>query len=83
MTCHILHTKVELIKDYSGLDEESLVAEVQSINWDAVFANDQIINSIFESFHQKITEVIDNHVPLRKLSKKESCSIKKVMQKRM
>ena len=58
-------------RDYSRLNEESLVAEVQSINWDAVFANDQNINSIFESFHKKITEVIDNHVPLRKLSKKE------------
>ena len=58
-------------RDYARLSEESLVAEVQSINWDAVFANDQDINSIFESFHKKITEVIDNHVPLRKLSKKE------------
>ena len=65
------HQATTYKRDYSRLNEESLVAKVQSINWDAVFVNDQNINSIFESFHKKITEVIDNHVPLRKLSTKE------------
>ena len=51
---------------------ERLLAEVQGINWEEKFINCQDIDSIFESFHTEITCVIDRHVPLKKLSKRES-----------
>ena len=35
------------------------------------------VNNIFESFHTKLTEIFDNHVTLRKLSKKSVRSIAK------
>ena len=58
-------------RDYSQMDEEGLVAEVHSIDWDETFAYAQDINSIFEIFHTKINEVIDKYAPLKKLSKRE------------
>ena len=59
-------------RDYSYFNEESLLAEVQSINWDDVLPVETDVNSLFESFYVKISETINRHVPLKKLSKRES-----------
>jgi hypothetical protein len=55
-------------RDYSNVDGERLLAEVRGIHWEEAFANDQDIDSVFESFHTKIAQVIDKHVPLIRLS---------------
>ena len=59
-------------RDYSNFNEEALLAEVQSINWDDVLPAEPDVNVLFESFHAKISEIINRHVPLKKLSKRES-----------
>ena len=59
-------------RDYSTFNGERLLAEVQGINWEDKFINCQDIDSVFESFHSEITHVIDRHVPVKKLSKRES-----------
>ena len=58
-------------RDFSNLNEEELLAEVQAINWEEVLPSAPDVNLIFDSFHAKITEIVDKHAPLRKLSKKE------------
>ena len=58
-------------RDYSRLDQEDLLAEVQSINWEEVLPAQVDINIIFDSFHTKLTELIDKHVPLKKVSKRQ------------
>jgi hypothetical protein len=45
--------------------------DVQQIDWEDVLPVSEDVNLIFESFHAKISETIDNHVPLRRLSKKQ------------
>ena len=42
------------------------------IDWDEVLPAESDVNLFFESFHSTINEIIDRHVPLKKLSKKES-----------
>ena len=58
-------------RDFSEFNEEELLAEVQAINWEDVLPSAPDVNLIFDSFHVKITEIVDKHAPLRKLSKKE------------
>ena len=41
------------------------------INWNEVFQSDSDPDEMFDSFHDKISQVIDTHVPIKQLSKKE------------
>ena len=58
-------------RDYSKLDEHDLLEDVQSINWHEILSHNDDINQNFNSFYNCISTVIDKHVPLRQLSKKE------------
>lgn len=59
-------------RDYSNLDGESFVTEVQSTNWDELFAGANDINSIFGFLIIKINVIVDKHAPFKKLTKRES-----------
>ena len=74
----MLYNQIIYRRDYSKFDEKKLIEDVQSVKWEDVLPATEDVNSIFESFHTKLTEIIDNHVPLRKLSKKSMCSIAKI-----
>lgn len=58
-------------RDYSNFKEQDLIKEVQSIDWADVLPPGDDVNLIFDSFHSCITNVINNHIPLKLLSKKE------------
>lgn len=58
-------------RDYSSFDEVELLEEVRAINWEEVLPSLPDVNSIFESFHKKITGLIDKYAPLKRLSRKE------------
>jgi hypothetical protein len=45
--------------------------EVCLIDWEEVLPETEDVNLIFELFHNKLSNIIDRHAPLRKLSKKE------------
>ena len=64
---HAGPSKGYLIFFLSNLNEEELLAEVQAINWEEVLPSAPDVNLIFDSFHAKITEIVDKHAPLRKL----------------
>ena len=68
-----LHKKHNIQKrDLKNFDKESLVADVININWPDVLSVELgDTNFTFEMWDEKINEILDTHVPLKKLNKKE------------
>ena len=58
-------------RDYANFDEASLINEVSSIDWNVTLPQNNNVNDIFNSFYCKISEVIENHAPLKKLSRQD------------
>ena len=58
-------------RDYSNFKEDKLLEEVQQINWENALPDTNDANLIFDDFYTKISHLINNHVSLKKLSKKE------------
>ena len=58
-------------RDYSKFNESVLAKEVQSIDWHTVFTSDSDPSAMFDSFYSTISEIIDKHIPVKQLSKKE------------
>ena len=48
-----------------------ILEEVRQINWEDVLPETEDVNLTFESFHNKLSDIINTHAPLHKLSKKE------------
>ena len=59
-------------RNYSSYKEEGLLAEVQSVNWEEVVPAEADVEQPFDSFHNKLTEIVDKHVPLKRVSKQQS-----------
>ena len=57
-------------RDYSQINEQIFVDNVQSINWDNMVSSNNP-DDIFDSIYANVSEIIDQHATLRKLSKKE------------
>ena len=61
--------KIRDTKNYSHAD---LVADIINIDWTAVLEEDKADpNYSFQRFNEKINEILDKHMPWRKLNKKE------------
>lgn len=58
-------------RDYSNFDESSFVKEIQNIDWQDIFYESSNVNDLFNKFHSKLTDVIDRHVPIKQLSRRE------------
>ena len=58
-------------RDYSNFASDEFLNEVKSVRWEEVFPIQADANDIFNSFHAKITEIVDKHVPLKKVSKRQ------------
>ena len=56
---------------YSRLDEKALIDEVQFVNWNTVFASTSDPTSMFDKFYSEISEIVDRHIPIKQLSRKE------------
>ena len=67
-----LPQKVKLYKrDFSTLNSVDLVNDIQSIDWDAMFDSEKDLSIIFNKFYSCISEIIDKHIPLKLLSKRQ------------
>ena len=67
-------------RDYSKLDSEALIPEVRNVNWSEVLGSESgatDVNTLFQSFYDRITEIINKYAPIRKLSRKEIKSLSK------
>ena len=69
----------ELFKrDYSKLDSEALISEVGNVNWSEVLGSESgatDVNTVFQNFYDRITEIINKHSPTRKPSRKKIKSV--------
>lgn len=66
-----LSNSVKLYKrDYSHFNSQHLSSEFQLIDWQSVFL-DQDASSMFSTFYNKISVIIDKHIPVKQLSEKE------------
>ena len=67
-------------RDYSKLDSEALIPEVRNVNWSEVLGSESgatDVNTLFQSFYDRIAEIINKYAPIRKLSRKEIKSLSK------
>ena len=58
-------------RDYSNLVNTTLVQEVQEIDWPLVFINTSDPSKMFDTFYDTISQVIDKHIPIKQLSRRE------------
>ena len=67
-------------RDYSRLDNDMLIFEVSKVNWEEVLNSESgvlDINTVFQNFYLCISNLINKHAPLRKLTRKEIKSLSK------
>ena len=57
------------IRDYSKFDQTALYNEVKAVDWSETLSSCCDPNSLFNKFHSTISKIVDNHIPLKKLSK--------------
>lgn len=56
-------------QDYSTLEQQALISEIPSIDWQEVFSSDSDPRSVFSSFYSKVSSIIDRHVPVKQFIK--------------
>ena len=49
-------------QNYSNFDKQAPVTHIQSTNWDVLLRDVYEPSSMFDSFYNKISEVIDSHI---------------------
>ena len=58
-------------RGYSEFDQQALVSEIQLIDWESVFISSASPCNMFKSFYSKISSIIDKHIPVKQLSRRE------------
>ena len=64
---HIKFTR----RDYSKYNEEALLQDCRTIDWNCTNIDSKNITMMFDSFHNKLKNVINKHTPLKQLSQKD------------
>ena len=68
-----LPSKTNIFKrDYSHFNDSDLVDEIRSIDWSTILLDSHDVNALFNSFYSNLSNIVDKHVPLKKLQKKEN-----------
>ena len=69
---HPKKSKFEVhVRDYSKLNERRFIDEIDQTDWDQALSHTTNIDDMFDTFHTRVEEIVNKHVPVRKLSKKE------------
>ena len=58
-------------RHFSRNDESAVLRDIQTIEWEECFHDCNDVNAYFDSFHNTVVKIVDKHVPLKKLSRKE------------
>ena len=58
-------------RNYSNLDRETLISDIQSIDWNSLLKKSSDPSNMFDNFYIKLSEVVDLHVPVKQLSKQD------------
>ena len=67
-----LPSNIKLYKrDFSNFNQQVLLDDMQSVDWHVVFDSIENPSDLFKSFYIKLSSVIDVHILLKQLSRKE------------
>ena len=58
-------------RDYSKLDQQVLLNEIKLVDWQDEFAPLNHPSISVQAFYDKVSNVVDNHIPVKGLSRKE------------
>ena len=58
-------------RDYSKFDEQVLISEIQLIDWETVSVSNDNACNVFKSFYSNFSRIIDKHIPVKQLSRRE------------
>ena len=60
-------------RDYSTLDKQALLDEIQSLDWQMMFGSscNPDPSLMFQSFYSVVSNIIDRHIPVKQLSRRE------------
>ena len=53
------------------VDKIVLLNEIKEINWEMTFPSDDNPTNMFHSFYDKISTIVDKHIPIKKISKRQ------------
>ena len=59
-------------RDYSNYNEEAFLNEFTSIDWSNLFHGLSDTTEMFDKFYTKVSNIINSHLPLKPLTRKES-----------
>jgi hypothetical protein len=66
-----LSSNVKIFKrDYSHLDEAALINDFKLIDWELTLINNNP-ESMFDTFYTKNSGLVDKHIPIKQVSKRE------------
>ena len=72
ITKYTLPSSKKSYKRDSTYNESNLINNLNLINWEEIFGTEKTPDKLFDSFYDKISEIVDLHVPvIVQLSKKE------------
>ena len=57
--------------DYSNFVKEKFIHDYSLIDWSFLDNSDVSIHDHFDTFYEKTTECINNHIPKKKVSEKD------------
>lgn len=58
-------------RDFSKFNQSAMINDFESLNWEEILPSTDDPNIIFDSFHEKVSQIIDFHIPVKQLSKQE------------
>ena len=65
--------KVTYKRNFKHLSSKKFITDLEKVNWDNILnVAEGNVNKSFQNFSNKLTDILDKHVPITKLSLKES-----------
>ena len=58
-------------RDYFKFNQAFLISEIQTVDWQIVFTSDTDPSCMFDCFYSKISQIVDKHIPIKQLSRRE------------
>ena len=69
---HLLPKNIKIFRrDYTTYDESQLLDEIKSIDWNKELKDLDDASHLFDNFYSKLSSIINKHVPMKPLSRRE------------
>ena len=60
-----------IVRDWSKFNPDSFVSDYAKIKWNLKFKDSENVDKSFEIFHTIMADLVDQHVPLVRLTRKQ------------